>query len=155
MDSPSTPGAPLFALTFSHASQTARFEISNGLPGDFSPSTRLLPENFWLIERTRPRTTRPLCSAPITGASALLRAGPPARPATVLSPSRHQHRLERSLSPTASAAGQYQDTPSPVPHGSRRPGSRRLHAGHHLARRRHTRQAHPGIHITLRFRCLL
>lgn len=24
---PSTPGAPLFALTFSHASQTARFEI--------------------------------------------------------------------------------------------------------------------------------
>ena len=33
--SPSTPGAPLFALTFSHASQTAHFEISNGLPGDF------------------------------------------------------------------------------------------------------------------------
>src|SRR6266576_1855593 len=99
MDSPSTPGAPLFALTFSHASQTARCEISNGLPGDFSPSTRLLPENFWLIERTRPRTTRPLRSAPITGASALLQAGPPAHPATVLSPLRHQHRLERSLSP--------------------------------------------------------
>src|SRR6266576_3047140 len=93
MDSPSTPGAPLFALTFSHASQTARFEISNGLPGDFSPSTRLLPENFWLIERTRPRTTRPLRSAPITGASALLQAGPPAHPATVLSPLRHQHRF--------------------------------------------------------------
>src|SRR6266566_3952535 len=103
-DSPSTPGAPLFALTFSHASQTARLEISNGLPGNFSSSTRLLPENFWLIERTQPRTARPLRSALITRASALLRAGPPARPATVLSPSRHQHRLERSLSP-ARASG--------------------------------------------------
>jgi hypothetical protein len=57
-DSPSTPGAPLLALTFSHASQTARLEISNGLPGDFSSSTRLLPENIWLIERTQPRTAR-------------------------------------------------------------------------------------------------
>src|SRR6266704_661186 len=104
MDSPSTPGAPLFALTFSHASQTARLDISNGLPGNFSSSTRLLPESFWLIERTQPRTARPLRSALITRASALLRAGPPARPATVLSPSRHQHRRERSLSP-ARASG--------------------------------------------------
>src|SRR5438046_1625183 len=52
MDSPSTPAAPLFALTFSHASQTARFEISNGLPDDFSSSTRLLPEHFRLIGQT-------------------------------------------------------------------------------------------------------
>jgi hypothetical protein len=36
IDTPSTPDAPLFALTFSHASQTARFEISNGLPGAFN-----------------------------------------------------------------------------------------------------------------------
>jgi hypothetical protein len=36
--------APLFALTFSHASQTARFEMSNGLPGAFNLSTRLLPD---------------------------------------------------------------------------------------------------------------
>ena len=35
-----------------------------------------------------------------------------------------------------SAAGQYRDTPSPVPRGSRRPGSRRLHAGHRLASQR-------------------
>src|ERR1039457_2513626 len=34
-----------------------------------------------------------------SGTSALLRASPPARPATVLSPSRHQHRLGRFLSP--------------------------------------------------------
>jgi hypothetical protein len=32
--------------------------------------------------------------------------------------------------------GQYRDAPSPVPCGSRRPGSRRLHAGHHLASKR-------------------
>jgi DDE_Tnp_1-associated len=136
-DSPSTPGAPLFALTFSHASQTARLDIPNGLPGDFSSSTRLLPENFWLTGRTQPRTARLLRSALITRASALLRAGPPAHPATVLSPSRHQHRLERSLSPAPrQRAGQYRDTPSPVPRGSRRPGSRRLHAGHRLASQR-------------------
>ncbi len=42
---PSTPAAPPFALTFSHASQTARFETSNGLSGAFSSSTRLLPEH--------------------------------------------------------------------------------------------------------------
>ena len=65
-------------------------------------STRLFPENIWLIERTQPRTTRGLRSAPITRASALLRAGPPARPAPVLSPSRHQHRLGTSLSPARS-----------------------------------------------------
>src|SRR6266511_1121906 len=40
---PSTPGAPLLALTFSHACQTSAFEISNGLPDDFSSLTRLLP----------------------------------------------------------------------------------------------------------------
>ena len=104
---------------------------------DLEPYTRLLPENIWLIERTQPRTARPLRSALITRASALLRAGPPAHPATVLSPSRHQHRLERSLSPAPrQRAGQYRDTPSPVPRGSRRPGSRRLHAGHRLASQR-------------------
>lgn len=35
----STPGAPLFALTFSHPSQTARLEIPNGLPGAYGLST--------------------------------------------------------------------------------------------------------------------
>ena len=39
----STPGAPLFALTFSQASWTAHLEISNGLSGDFNLFTRLLP----------------------------------------------------------------------------------------------------------------
>ena len=42
--------------------------------------------------------TRPLRSTPITGASPLLRAGPPARPATVLMP--NQKKSGHSLSPT-------------------------------------------------------
>src|SRR5215218_3250936 len=53
MDTASTPGAPLFSLTFWNASHTARFEISKGLSDDFSSSTRLLPaQKAWLIERT-------------------------------------------------------------------------------------------------------
>src|SRR4029450_1602890 len=32
-----------------------------------------------------------------------------------------------------------------VPHRSSRPGSRRLHAGHRLARKTDTRQTHPGL----------
>ena len=39
---------------------------------------------------------------------------------------------------------QYRRSPSHVPCKSRRPGSRRLHAGHRLASHRDTRQAHPG-----------
>src|ERR1019366_2271209 len=51
----STPGAPLLALTFSHASQTACFEIANGLPGASSSSIRFLPEHFRLTRRIKPR----------------------------------------------------------------------------------------------------
>ena len=55
-------------------------------------------------------------------------------------------------------AGQYRDTPSPVPRGSRRPGSRRLHAGHHLASKRISARLipespkHPGSDVVLEFR---
>ena len=38
----------------------------------------------------------------------------------------------------------FRRSPSHVPCKSRRPGSRRLYAGHHLARNAGTRQAHPG-----------
>jgi hypothetical protein len=37
----------------------------------------------------------------------------------------------------------YRRSPSHVPYKSRRPRSRRLHAGHRLARTRDTRQTHP------------
>ena len=48
------------------------------------------------------------------------------------------------LATPASRAQQYQDTPSHVPHGSRRPGSRRLHAGHRLASQRAPARLIPG-----------
>src|SRR5256885_2126749 len=55
----------------------------------------------------------------------------------------------RSLSPpaltrTPRAGPQYRRAPSHVPRGSRRPGSRRLHAGHHLASRRAPARLIPG-----------
>lgn len=78
--------------------------------------------------------TWPLRSTPITGASSLLRASPPARPATVLNPSRFQ---PAGTLPLAALAGRpYQGTPSPVPRESSRSDSRRLHAGHRLASKR-------------------
>ena len=54
--------------------------------------------------------------------------------------------------------GQCRDAPSPVPCGSRRPGSRRLHAGHHLASKRISARLipespkHPGFDVVLGFR---
>jgi len=79
-------GRALVRLDLLPRLQTARFEISNGLPGAFNLSMRFLPEHFRLTGRIKPRTTRPLRSAPVTEASPLLRTGPPARPATVLGP---------------------------------------------------------------------
>ena len=56
---PSTPGAPLFALTFSQASCTAHFEITNGLSGDFNSFTRLLPNPTGSVDRTNTATDDP------------------------------------------------------------------------------------------------
>src|SRR5215470_14564356 len=64
---------------------------------------RLLPD--LPVDRTnKPQVSPPLRSAPITGASPLLRAGPPARPATVLSGFRSLPS-PRSLPPPATPAG--------------------------------------------------
>src|ERR1035437_6426708 len=52
MDCPSTPGAPWFPFTLIQASQTSCLLSWNGLPDAFSSSTQLLPEHFWLTERT-------------------------------------------------------------------------------------------------------
>src|SRR6266540_6471572 len=76
--------------------------------------------------------SRPLRSTPITRASSLLRDGPPAGVATVLSP----HGVCRSDAPSRPAnlqPGHYPHPPSHVPYESRRPRSRRLYAGHRLA----------------------
>jgi hypothetical protein len=98
--------------------------------------------------------SRPLRSTPITGASPLLRAGPPARAATVLTTSGFS-RSVCSLSPTTHhGVVDSVDTRLPhVPHSSRRPDSRHLHAGHRLANNSGTRQTHPGIALRPRFRC--
>jgi len=100
--------------------------------------------------------SRPLRSTPITGASPLLRAGPPARAATVLNTSGFS-RSVRSLSPTTTphpgGGRQCRHAPSHVPHSSRRPDSRHLHAGHRLANNSGTRQTHPGIALRPQFRC--
>ena len=88
--------------------QTSHFEISNGFADDFSSLIQLLPRPTWpwLTGQTQPQMTRPLRSTPITGASSLLRAGPPARPATVLTP------LDTRLLPVAAKLIHRTDSPA-------------------------------------------
>jgi hypothetical protein len=76
---------------------------------------------------------RPLGSTPITRASSLLQAGPPADPATVLSASRFPPLARAPCRRPHPCSRQCRGLPSHVPRKSRRPGSRRLHAGHRLA----------------------
>jgi hypothetical protein len=86
--------------------------------------------------------SRPLRSAPITGTSALLRAGPPSRP-PVLSPEHQARRAPcRRTSPMTSPAVTVMT--SHVPRGRGRPGSRRLYAGHRLANQRAPARLIPG-----------
>src|SRR5512132_141859 len=93
--------------------------------------------------------SRPLRSPPITRASALLRAGPPACPHRYSTP----HSLccsTPSLSPPVTFPGlrsPYRHTPSHVPCSSRRPGSRRLHTGHHLASKRAPARLFPKFYL--------
>ena len=63
--------------------------------------------------------------------------------------------LAGSLSRPPQRRSPYRRSPSHVPCKSRRPGSRRLYAGHHLASNAGTRQAHPEGHQDPRFRCHL
>src|SRR5882757_10737150 len=52
IEHPSTPAAPLLALTLSYASHTSRFEMANGLSAGPDMPTRFLPENIRLFART-------------------------------------------------------------------------------------------------------
>src|SRR6202022_3168854 len=81
IDCPSTPAAPWLAFTRLKASQTSRFGILNGFASPTGSSR-------FQLANGQGRTTQPLRSSPITGPSPLLRAAPPLRPASVLSPSR-------------------------------------------------------------------
>src|SRR5260370_4300045 len=86
IDTPSTPADPLFPLTFTQASHTSCLEMPNGLAEAFSPLIPLLPEHFRLMTTHRPRTTRPLRSAPITMASATTTRSASAPPHGTLPP---------------------------------------------------------------------
>jgi hypothetical protein len=115
---------------------------ASACPHNSSRKTR-----FRLIDRTPPQMTRPLGSTPTAPsrgftATASRSAGAstqryslPCGSAAWQTPSRH--RLDHRR--------QCRDTPSHVPHKSSRPDSRRLHAGHHLARNTDTRQTPPGL----------
>jgi hypothetical protein len=90
-------------------------------------------------------------------ASSLLRAGPPASAATGTQCLLfcRWHSLSRPA-PVERPGPPYRRSPSPVRCKSRRPGSRRLHAGHHLASNRDTRQAPSPEHSQIpSFRCHL
>ena len=95
-----------------------------------------------LTRRTQPRMTLPLGSAPITEASQLPRAGPPARLATVLSPSRFRPLGRLRLAALTRAA--VSSRAFSVPRRRSRPGSRHLYAGHHLANQRAPARLIPG-----------
>ena len=85
----------LVRLNLSYACHTAPSKCQTTCPADFDLPTRLLPQGHrvpWLIKYTNLTMTRPLRSTPITGASPLLRAGPPARPASVLRASGFRRR---------------------------------------------------------------
>ena len=90
--------------------------------------------------------SQPLHSTPITGASSLLRAGPPARPHRYSTP-RSFRCLTHSLShpPPCGERALYRHTLSHVSCSSRRSDSRRLHAGHRLANKQAPARLFPGL----------
>ena len=87
-DTLSTPGAPLFARTFSYASQTARFEISNGLSGAFNSPTQLLPGISRLIEQASHERPDPFTPPPLQGLHHYYESVRQRPTASVLNPSR-------------------------------------------------------------------
>ena len=97
--------------------------------------------------------SRPLRSAPITGASPLLRAGPPARAATVLSTSPFR-RL--GALPLAPSRARYRHAPSRVsarePQTGLAPPARRAPPGQQYG---HSARLIPGRALSPRFRCRL
>ena len=100
--------------------------------------------------------SRPLRSTPITGASPLLRAGPPARHRVGTQRLRFPPSATLPLAhPDRQRGRQCRHPPSHVPCRSRRPGSRRLHAGHRLANKRAPARLIPETLELPRFRCHL
>jgi hypothetical protein len=142
---PSTPGALLFALTFSYACQTSHFESQT-----VSLKTSARSYSFFQdltrqgqVDRTNTATDDPAPSLHFryrsfvtTTSRSAPRNGTHTRLNTRLLPVADETRSHRT-----DFASQYRDAPSRVPCKSSRPGSCRLHAGHRLARNRDTHQA--------------
>jgi hypothetical protein len=143
-DTLSTPGAPLFARTFSYASQTARFEISNDLSGAFNSPTQLLPSISRLIEQASHERPDPFAPPPLQGLHHYYESVRQRPTASVLNPSRLRAAWDTPSRPPNGRP--YPGAPSPVPHESRRSGSRRLYAGHRLASKRAPARLIPGLH---------
>jgi len=144
IDTPSTPGAPLFALTFSQASLTAHFEISNGLSGDFNSPIATPPEPQRVsVDPMKTATDDPTPSLHphYRGFTTTT-----SRSASRTRDGTHTHAIRGLLPFThpGNPNGQCRIRPSPVPCRSRRPGSRRLHAGHRLANQRAPARLIPG-----------
>ena len=145
---PVHPGAPLLALTFSDTPPTpptSKYQTAC-LTTSARPS-RLLPDDrLRLIERTQPQMTRPLRSTPTASSRGF--TATTSRSASAPRDGTHSLTVSaaRELPLAAPRRGrQYRDAPSHVPCRSRRPGSRRLHAGHHLASKRAPARLIPGL----------
>ena len=111
-----------------------------------------------LLARTNLEMSRPLRSTPITGASPLLRAGPPASAATVLNASGYRRQRAPSRHPPSTSPTGRQAVSAPAfprsvqePQTGLAPPKRRTPPGQYSG----TRQAHPGNSWPPRFRCHL
>ena len=122
------------------------FEISNDLPGDFSSPTRLLPGSSRLTEQHSHERPGPFAPPPLQGPHHYYEPVRRRSPATVLSPSRLRAARDTPSPHPASRPGHIRARLLHVPRGSRRPGSRRLNAGHRLASKRAPARLIPGSH---------
>ena len=141
---PSTPAAPLLALTLRYASQTARLSISNGFALRLAQPA---PPVSSPVDR-RPNPDNPSPSLhPHYQASPLLRDGPPLCLTSVLCPSQipllgilPYPRTRTNLAGTHRGERFPRSTQEPGP------SSRHLHAGRHLARKQEPPRLIPGQH---------
>ena len=145
----STPGAPSLAATRLYASHTICLGMSNGLACDVGMFPLFLLGKPQLIDSTF-LMSQPLGSAPTSREQGLhsycglvrQRTSPRYSVPTVSASARSLSGPGGCTSPMNGP--RYRRSPSHVPCKSRRSGSRRLYAGHRLAKNTGARQAHPS-----------
>ena len=138
----------MLALTCRHASHTSCLGIANDLPSGFGNASSLPPRAKALVDRfVIPDEPAPWLHHHPSEQRLPSYYGPVRQraPRLVLNASgvRRRHAPSRDLGDLRSRSS-YRRSPSHVPCKSRRSGSRRLYAGHHLAKNTGTRQAHPS-----------